>query len=75
LNEKELKDFLVRKRDLQNKLRGGLVEAARQFGEGKTRADLVTSKLPVGITEDDIAETMRANSMSRQQVLDKLGTL
>ena len=44
LNEKELKEFLVRKSDAQTKLRAGLVEAAKQFSEGKTRAELVTEK-------------------------------
>jgi hypothetical protein len=30
-------------------------------------------ELPEGVTEEDITETMRANSMTRQQVLDRLG--
>lgn len=31
-----------------------------------------TATLPEGVTEDDITETMRANNMTREQVLEKL---
>ena len=80
LNEGELKDFLIRKRDAQQKARGALANAAREFASGKTRAQLLTQQeeargpqLPQGVTEEDIQETMRANNMTREQVLQKLG--
>lgn len=39
------------------------------------RAKLLTDvdQLPQGVSEEDIVETMRANNMSRQQVLERLG--
>ena len=44
LNEEALKDFLIRKRDVQQKAREALANAAREFSQGKTRAQLLTSQ-------------------------------
>jgi len=80
LNEDELKDFLVRKRDAQQKARRALANAAKEFASGKTRAQLLTEQeaargpqLPPGVTEEDIVETMRSNNLTREQVLQRLG--
>jgi hypothetical protein len=44
LNEAALKDFLIRKREVQQKAREALANAAREFSQGKTRAQLLTSQ-------------------------------
>ena len=53
--------------------------AARNQLEKPTREEERQSvqqqaQLPQGVTEEDITETMRANNMTRQQVLDRLGS-
>ena len=72
LNEEQLKDFLIRKRDAQKKARKALANAARQFSQGKTMAELIPQTLPPGVSEEDIEVTMKFNDMTRQQVLERL---
>ena len=80
LDEKELLQWMVEKRDAQMKLTANLEEAALFLGTpGNTVADFITMKkaerdqpLPQGVTEEDVIETMRVNSMSRQEVLERL---
>lgn len=45
MDEEGLKDFLRRKKEYQMKAREALAEAARQFSQGKTRADLIAKEL------------------------------
>ncbi len=53
--------------------------ASKDFGAAQRIQDNLDftleteAPLPQGVTEEDIAETMRANEMTRQQVLDRLG--
>ena len=48
-------------------------EAASQQQAAQPAQSAQPAGLPEGVTEDDIAETMRANNMTRIQVLQKLG--
>jgi hypothetical protein len=84
LEGEPLKAWLTRKRDAQIILAETLEEAALFLGEpGNSVPDYirfkrgqaqtqVTQQLPQGITEEDIIETMRANNMTRQQVMERL---
>lgn len=48
--------------------------AGRNFPAAPTTGSATAATaLPSGVTEDDIAETMRANGMTREQVLKRLG--
>lgn len=49
---------------------GGIALAGK--APAATSAAPAAGGLPAGVTEEDIAETMRVNSMTRQQVLDAL---
>lgn len=44
LNEAELKAFLIRKREFQQKARDALANAAKAFSQGQTRAQLLTTQ-------------------------------
>lgn len=84
LDEEELKKWFVEKSEAQEKMAANLEEAAIFLGEpGNTVADFLkikkaeredaeSSDLPEGVTEEDIIETMRANNMTREQVLTRL---
>ena len=56
---------------------GSLDNFFKYSGAAKEKIDTtpknVIEELPQGVTEDDITETMRANDMTREQVLAKLG--
>lgn len=43
-----------------------------QLGQSAPSARTASAALPEGVTEDDITETMRANGMTRDQVLERL---
>ncbi len=83
LEGEPLKEWLNRKRNAQKILVESLEEAALFLGEPKnTIPDYIrlkraqqapTAALPQGVSEEDITETMRANNMTRQQVLNRLG--
>ena len=82
LDETDLRIWLVDKKEAQEKLIDNLQEAAIYLGTpGNTVAKFLKSnkeqaketKLPSGVTEEDIVVTMRENNMTRQQVLDRLG--
>lgn len=48
-------------------------EAAQRIKDNLAFSLETETPLPQGVTEEDIAETMRVNDMTRQQVLDRLG--
>jgi len=80
----ELVSWAKNKIDAQEKLASNLEEAAVFLSTtGNSVADWVKLKqqerkqseqtvLPTGVTEDDIIETMRANNMTRDEVLQRL---
>lgn len=86
LEGEPLKQWLARKRDSQKALAESLEEAALFLGEpGNNVPDYIrmkraqqpqtaqpTEALPQGVTEEDIAETMRIHGVTRQQVLDRI---
>ena len=49
---------------------GGIFQPSSWFKERKQK-----SSLPKGITEDDIIVTMKANNMSREEVMKRLGSM
>ena len=49
----------------------GIIQSRRTAGTSAPQR--ATQALPQGVTEDDITETMRANGMTRAQVLSRLG--
>jgi len=87
LDGPELVDWAKQKISAQEKLADYLEEQAIFLGKpGNTISSFLESKqqaqapqvavaqqaLPQGVTEDDITETMRANNMTREQVLQRL---
>lgn len=88
LNEKEIVKWMEERVNAQEKVANNLEEAAIFLSKpGRTVGDLVErnkqrkeikeaaeqqSQLPQGVTEEDITETMRANNMTREQVLQRL---
>jgi len=85
LNSKQLITWFEDRKAAQVKLRGFYIDIARQASEeGKTPAEIMVSienekkssvveEATSGASEEDIIETMRANNMTREQVLQRLG--
>ena len=75
--EKVMSDFLSRirlRRSQLGKQRASVVDKSYTKGAGAFSKSLEEpAGLSEGVTEDDIAETMRIHKMTREQVLKKLG--
>lgn len=87
LDSAELKQFLLDKKDAQSKLREYYREQMDFLDQGGTIAGFLRQKeraapaqeqaqqaLPQGISEDDISTTMQIHGMTREQVLERLGS-
>ena len=74
LDGPELVEWIEKRINAQVKMRDYMEKQAIFLSEGNSVADWrkMLSRVPEGVTEDDIKETMRVNNMTRQQVLGRL---